>query len=116
MHPKLVKKRIIVTNNLPNYWALIREYGDKHLPILDRWQALKALAANMAAFCLMAILFCIIKWWQQGFWEWLSLIPVFILLFFAYSNRAKVFAEYLDKDSLAVFESLNLSEKLPPVT
>jgi hypothetical protein len=116
MHPKLVKKRIIVTNNLPNYWALIREYGDKHLPILDRWQALKALAANMAAFCLMAILFCIIKWWQQGFREWLSLIPVFILLFFAYSNRAKVFAEYLDKDSLAVFESLNLSEKLPPVT
>ncbi|MBN8676939.1 MAG: hypothetical protein J0M29_01860 [Chitinophagales bacterium] len=112
-YPRLEKRRAKVTDNLSNYWALIREHGEKHLPILDRWQALKALAANMSAFCLFAILMCLAKWAQHGYWEWACLIPVFLLLFFAYLNRAKVFAEYLDKDSYAVFESLHLKEKLP---
>ncbi len=113
MHGKMVKKRASVTNNLSNYWALIREYGDKHLPILDRWQALKALAANMSAYCLIAIILCLIKWYQNGYWEWVLLIPFFMVLFWSYSNRARVFAEFLDKDSYAVFESLRLKDKLP---
>jgi hypothetical protein len=113
MHSKMVKKRTSATKNLSNYWALIREYGDKHLPILDRWQALKALAANMAAYCLIAIILCLIKWNQSGNGEWAMLAPFFLVLFWAYSNRARVFAEFLDKDSFAVFESLKLKEKLP---
>lgn len=113
IHGSMVKKRTGATNNLSNYWALIREYGDKHLPILDRWQALKALSANMAAYCLIAIILCLVKWLQQGYWEWAMLTPFFLVLFGAYSNRARVFAEFLDKDSYAVFESLKLKEKLP---
>lgn len=114
MHPKMIRKRETATANVSNYWAVIREYGDKHLSILDRWQALKALAANMSAFCLAAIVMCVVKWILCGYWEWLCLIPVLILLFFAYTNRARVFADYLDKDSYAVFESLQLKDKLPP--
>lgn len=113
MHGKMRRKRDSVTSNVPMYWAVIREHGGKHLPVLDRWQALKALSSNLAAFSLIAIFLCTAKFFATDNKEWIWFLPVFSLLFFAYSNRAKVFAGYLDDDSFAVFETLNLKEKLP---
>lgn len=110
---KLKRKRDEVTSDIPQYWALIREHGAKHLPILDRWQALKALASNLAAFSLIAFLLCGLKAYLTQNLEWAYLLPVFALLFFAYSNRARIFAKYLDDDSYAVFMTLKLTEKLP---
>lgn len=110
------KKRDAVATDLSLYWALVRQHGEKHLPILDRWQALKALASNLAAYSLIAIVLCLVKWWRSDSTDWLWLVLVFAPLFFAYSNRAKVFSDYLDDDSFAVFETLNLKEKLPQKT
>ena len=111
---KMKKKRDAVTANLAIYWAVIRENGEKHLPILDRWQALKALSSNLAAFAFIAVFLCGAKAILTHQMEWAYLIAVFLPLFFAYSNRSKIFSDYLDDDSFAVFETLNMKEKLPP--
>lgn len=111
---KIRKKRDGVSSDLSRYWAVIRESGEKHLPILDRWQALKALASNLAAFSLIAVFLSVLKTVLTHHWEWACLAPVFLALFFAYSNRSKVFSAYLDDDSFAVFETLHLKDKLPP--
>ncbi len=109
-----VPPRKIISEHMPEYWALLRQYGEKHLVILDRWQALKALASNLAAFSLLAMGLCVIKWMLTGYWEWLALLPAFVGLFLIYTERARVFHIYYDHDSFAVFEALNLKEKLPP--
>jgi hypothetical protein len=113
VYRKRKKKRDSVTSDLSMYWALIREHGGKHLPILDRWQALKALSSNLAAFSAIAVILAAIKWSCTQKPEWLIFCFVFGGLFFAYLNRAKVFSAYLDDDSYAVFQTLNLKEKLP---
>lgn len=113
VYRKRKKKRDSVTSDLSMYWALVREHGGKHLPMLDRWQALKALSSNLAAFSAIAVFLAVIKWYCTGKPEWLIFSFVFGSLFFAYLNRAKVFSAYLDDDSFAVFQTLKLKEKLP---
>jgi len=110
---KTKRKRDAITSDLSKYWALIREHGDKHLGMLDRWQALKALSSNLAAFSLIAVFLCLVKWKCTGHWEWAVFSPLFLTLFFVYSDRARRFNRYLDEDSYAVFEVLKLKEKLP---
>jgi len=110
---KTKRKRDAITSDLSKYWALIREHGDRHLVVLDRWQALKALSSNLAAFSLIAVFLCLIKWKCTSHWEWALFSPLFLMLFFVYSDRARRFHRYLDEDSYAVFEVLNLKEKLP---
>lgn len=95
------------------FWAHIREHGAKHLPILDRWQALKALSSNLAAFSLVAVCLCFWKYHTSGSKDWLMLSPVFLLLYFSYSNRAFKFGEYLEGDAEAVVNALELKSKLP---
>ena len=95
------------------FWAHIREHGDKHLPILDRWQALKALSSNLAAFSLVAVCLCLWKYRSSGSMDWLLLAPIFLVLYFSYSNRAFKFGEYLDGDAEAVVTALDLKSKLP---
>jgi hypothetical protein len=109
-----VPPRKILSEDMPEYWALLREHGEKHLVILDRWQALKALSSNLGAFSLIAICLCLAKWQLTCHWEWLALTPVFLILFLIYCDRAIVFHIYYDEDSFAVFEALKLKEKLPP--
>jgi hypothetical protein len=108
-----IPPRKITSENMPEYWALLREYGEKHLIILDRWQALKALASNLAAFSCIALVLCLIKGYFTGHWEWFALMPIFLGLSLIYAERAVVFHIYYDEDSFAVFEALNLKEKLP---
>ena len=96
-----------------HYWAQLREHGAKHLPMLDRWQALKALATNLAAFSMIAFFLCLWKGFKTTEAEWIQLSPLFLLLYFSYSNRAQKFAAYLDGDSKAVLEALHLIDQLP---
>ncbi len=108
-----IPPRKITSENMPEYWALLREHGEKHLVILDRWQALKALSSNLAAYSCIAMLLCLIKGFITHYWEWFMLLPVFGGLFLIYVERAKVFHVYYDEDSFAVFEALKLRDKLP---
>jgi len=108
--PKVREKR---ADYVAHYWAQLREHATKHLPMLDRWQALKALATNLAAFSLIAFFLCLWKGFKTQEDQWFQLSPLFLLLYFSYSNRAQKFAEYLDGDSKAVLEALHLTEQLP---
>ena len=110
---KAKRKREAITSDLSKYWALIREHGDRHLIVLDRWQALKALSSNLAAYSLIAFFLCLVKWKCSGYWEWILFCPLFLALYFVYSDRARRFHRYLDDDSYAVFQVLKLKEKLP---
>lgn len=91
-------------------WAWIREYGDKHIPILERWYALRALAQNLAAVSLVFALICVVKWMvyqQAGWWIWLvlSLVLALVLL-----RRSAIFHQYLHEDMAAVLD-LHLDQK-----
>lgn len=109
--PKKAEKR---ADYVSHYWAQLREHGDKHLPLLDRWQALKAFSRNLAGFSMVAIWLCLWKWQVTDCKQWLALAPIFLLLYISYSNRSKKFGDYLDGDSKAVLEALHLNKNLPP--
>lgn len=96
-----------------HYWAQLRENGEKHLQILDRWQALKAFSTNLAAFSMVAACLCLWKWHCTGVSQWLGMAPLFLLLYASYSNRARKFGDFLDSDSAAVLDALNLRGRLP---
>ena len=113
MNGPMHRRRDAVTKNVGVYWALIRENGERHMVILDRWWALKALSSNLAAFAAVASLLALVKWRLTHYWEWACLTPVFLALFFIYNNRAKRFHRFLDDDSYAVFQALDLKKQLP---
>ncbi len=109
-----ITERKIKTKDMPFKWVLIREHGEKHLGILDRWQALKALSGNMAAFSLIAVGLCLLKWGFTGKDVWGYIAPAFFVLFLLYTKQANVFRSYLDDDSIAVIKGLGLErESLP---
>lgn len=91
-------------------WAFIREYGEKHIAILERWYALRALAQNLAAVSLITFAVCVKKWWQFGYYEWWFAAAVTLLLCWEFLKRAKIFHGYLLKDMEAIL-ALNLQEK-----
>jgi len=110
----LKNKRKIPEQYLPEYWTLIREHAGKHLVILERWSAFKALSSNLGAFSLLAVLLSIAKFYRTGNVEWGVVAGFFLMLYWVYRQKALIYHTYLDKDSFAVINALNLKEKLPP--
>lgn len=91
-------------------WAFIREYGEKHVPILERWYALRALAQNLAAVLLIAFVVCLKKYGQFYYYEWLFAALTCAFLTWELLKRAKIFHGYLLKDMEAIL-ALNLRSR-----
>lgn len=111
----LKAERKIPEAHLPAYWALIREYAGNHLVILERWSAFKALSSNLGAFSVLAVGLSFFKLYRTSNLEWAFVAVFFLGLYWVYRQKALTYHAYLDKDSFAVFNSLNLKEKLPPL-
>ena len=110
----LKTKRKIPEAQLPEYWTLIREYGGSHLAVLERWSAFKALSSNLGAFSLLAFLLSLIKLALTQKPEWLAVAAAFLFLYWVYRKKALIYHSFLDKDSAAVVEALDLKSKFPP--
>jgi hypothetical protein len=95
----------------PEKWTLIREYGEKHIPILERWYALRAFSQNLTAISLICVFICLYKWWAFGYLEWAVLSLVFIASFIVFMHRSTVFHKVLDDDIDSVIKKLKLNEK-----
>ena len=95
----------------PEKWTLIREYGEKHIPILERWYALRAFSQNLIAISVLSFLICFYKWMAFGYYEWGIASIIFILSFFILSKRALTFHDMLNNDMAAVLKKLNLENK-----
>lgn len=96
------------TLTTPEKWALIRENGEKHVYILERWYALRAFSQNLAAMALICVLISIYKFFAFGYYEWLFISLVFCISFFIFLKRADTFHTVLNKDIAAVLKKLNL--------
>lgn len=81
-----------------DHWARIREYGEKHLAILERWYALRALSQNLAVVSLVGMLVSFAKYSQFGYYEWLPAGGLMIGLTFVLLKRAEIFHDYLNHD------------------
>ena len=90
-------------------WAYIREYGGKHISILERWYALRAFAQNIAAVSLIAGLVSLAKWFRYGYAEWAGVFIGAMLLCFLALNRSKIFHNFLNDDIAAILR-LNLGK------
>lgn len=100
------RPRKITADEMPAKWVIIREFGERHMAILDRWQALKALSSNLATFSLIAAALCIVKSGNTCNAEWARLTPAFFALFLIYTKQANIFRTYLDDDSVALLQYL----------
>ena len=92
-------------------WTLIREYGEKHIPILERWYALRAFSQNLCAISLICVFICLYKWLAFGYYEWALLALVFILSFMVFMKRSEMFHQVLNDDMGAIIKTLKLNEK-----
>jgi hypothetical protein len=92
-------------------WTLIREFGEKHVLILERWYALRAFSQNLTAISLISVFICLYKWWTFGYFEWAVLSLVFITSFVVFMKRSEIFHEVLDDEINAVVKKLKLNEK-----
>lgn len=92
-------------------WTLIREEGEKHLQILERWYALRAFSQNLTAISAICGLICLYKWSAFGYYEWGILALLFVALYFILMKRADVFNEVLQTDMTAVIEKLQQKSK-----
>lgn len=103
------KKKLFDNTQLsvPEIWTLIRENGEKHLSILERWYALRALSQNLSASSLLCVFICVSKWWIFGYFEWLLVALGFIMLFVVFMQKASVFNRYLNDDIIATIKILN---------
>lgn len=110
----LKTSRKIPEKQLPEYWTLIREHGSSHLGILERWSAFKALSSNLGAYSLLASVLSVIKLICTKNMEWILVSVAFLGLYWIYRQKALIYHSFLDKDSYAVFDALNLKEKFPP--
>lgn len=91
-------------------WAYIREYGGKHISILERWYALRAFSQNLAAVGLIAGLFSLAKWWHAGYSEWFIVFAFSIGLCWMALKRSAIFDRFLSEDIAAVLR-LNLKDR-----
>lgn len=83
-------------------WAHIREFGGKHIAILERWYALRAFSQNLAAVSLIAGAVSIAKWWRFGYTEWLMVFLCLLALCILALKRSEIFHRYLNEDIAAV--------------
>ena len=106
---RLRTKKAVTLNQLnkPEVWALMRESGEKHISILERWYALRALSQNLSAASLLCVSICIHKWWVFGHYEWLFTALGFIASFIIFMEKSFVFDTYLDDDIRATLKILN---------
>lgn len=105
---KKIKKYTL--DNVKDDWALIRQYGEKHISILERWYALRALSQNLSAVNLICGLVCIAKWYQYRYYEWLYALVASIALCIILLKRAEVFHSYLNGDIAAILK-LDLNKR-----
>lgn len=97
-------------------WTIIREFGEKHVHLLERWYALRAFSQNLSAMALISFVLCLFKYFKFGYYEWLLMAIVLIVAFFIFINRARVFHKVLNDDMNAVLNKLKLADKCPPDT
>ena len=110
----LFKKHIKIDDSqqdMTENWTLIREYGEKHIPILERWYALRAFSQNLSAISLISIFICFYKWLAFGYFEWVLLSLIFILAFIIFMRRSEIFHNVLDNDIEVIVKKLKLNEK-----
>jgi hypothetical protein len=108
---RLRTKKVVNATQLskPEVWALLRESGEKHIPILERWYALRALSQNLSAASLLSVNICIYKWWVFGYYEWTFVGLGFVLSFIIFMEKSFVFDRYLEDDIRATLKILNKS-------
>ena len=92
-------------------WTLIREYGEKHIPILERWYAFRAFSQNLCAISLICVFICLYKWIAFGYYEWAFLALVFIASFMVFMKRSEMFHQVLNEDMEAIIKKLKLIDK-----
>ncbi|MFN0212758.1 MAG: hypothetical protein ACKVT2_00765 [Saprospiraceae bacterium] len=90
------------------FWALIRETGEKHNGMLERWWSFKALTANLSAYSLISVALLAYKWGATCQIDWLYLSFFFLVLSIIYLIRAEKFNRLLNKDALGVYNALEL--------
>lgn len=83
-------------------WALVRDRGEKHIPVLERWYALRALAQNLAAVTLIGSGVCVYKWMLYARWDWLLFAFLHLALTLLLLRRSEIFHRYLNLDLEAV--------------
>jgi hypothetical protein len=105
--------RKYVPSNVQSEWATIREYGEKHIPVLERWYALRALAQNLSAVSLICGLVSLWKFFHNSYYEWIGVFFCSLSICFVLLQRATVFHHYLNDDIRAILK-LNLDKK--PIT
>jgi hypothetical protein len=88
-------------------WALIRENGEKHISILERWYALRALSQNLSAASLLSVSICLYKWFVFGYFEWSFVALGFIFFFIIFMEKSFVFDRWLNNDIDATLKVLN---------
>lgn len=80
-YKKIVK---YTPSEVQHQWAVIREYGERHISILERWYALRALSQNLSAVSLIAGIVCIFKFGQYRSFEWLFLLLMMFSLCYVF--------------------------------
>ena len=103
------KIRRYVPSKVQDNWAYIREYGGKHISILERWYALRAFSQNIAAVSLIAGMVSLVKWGRYGYSEWAGVFIGSMFLCLLALNRSKIFHHFLDDDIAAILR-LNLGK------
>jgi hypothetical protein len=104
-------KKPITQLSIHDKWTLIREYGEKHIPILERWYALRAFSQNLCAISGICIFLCLYKWHLFGYFEWGLFTFIFIASFIFFMKRSEVFDKFLENDIESVMNKLKLNEK-----
>jgi hypothetical protein len=96
---------------VPEQWALIREYGEKHVSILERWYALRAFSQNLCAAAVLCAVIGLYKWFQHGYYEWGVLAAGLVFMAIVLMKRSFIFHKYLTDDIDAVIRKMKLKEK-----
>jgi hypothetical protein len=91
-----------VSGQVQDNWAYVREYGGKHIAILERWYALRAFSQNLAAVSLIAGILCVAKWWTTANWEWLGVAIGTLVFCWMSLRRSDIFNRFLNDDIAAV--------------
>lgn len=94
-------------------WTLVREYGEKHLKILERWSLLKVVGQNLAAVSLFSAAISILKYFTSGqYFEWLVLAFGLVLLAIVFWIKSADFRRYVQVDIDDTISVLGLESKL----
>lgn len=111
------KIRKYAKSDVQEKWALVREYGQKHIAILERWYALRALSQNLSAVCLIAAFASLLKLVFFHDKAWLACIASTLVMLYIFLRRAVIFHHYLNDDLDAILnlrlDALKTSTKAP---